>query len=199
MDNQSQPNALKSDQIESGNIIIAKEPDLSPVSNARIGQQNVKPNAVKDTALGPIVTSSHAGLGSGLGAQVSVPIGFSANIVFTLNDAKKRALLAVPDVSVYVPATTLADIKSINLWPTASWGGGTMPVYVMNDWASTDNSNVVTRVLVRNNGASAVPVLVIIRWRIIAQSTNTISQGLVDADISSGISFIAFGGGGAGH
>lgn len=192
------PNLFNSDQIASGNNIRAVEPDLTAPSNTRIGQQNVRPNAVKSTALGPIVTSSHSGTGSGAGIVATVPTGFSINILFTLTDNKGRAMLAVPDVSVYVPATSTADITAANQWPNAVWGGGTLPVYVMNDWGRTDNSNVVTRVVVRNNGAINVSVIVVIRWRVITQPTNQPTQAGSGIDFSTGIALPTIGGGG-GH
>lgn len=169
--NEAFPNNFSSEQIQAANTVTAVTPDLSPVTNSRVNQQYIRPQAVKDRNIGPIVTSSHSGLGNADFVTATVPNSSSRNIYFTLTDKQGRVMLAVPDVSVYIGSVTDA-----NQWPTSTVGGGNFPVYVMNDFGQSDNVNVVTHVVCRNNTGVDQTIVVACRWRIVVNPANTFEQ-----------------------
>lgn len=159
-------------QPKAGTVSFDTIPDKDPLrGESRITQQDLTPGSVKARNISNAVTSSHSGLGNGLAASITVPAAQSGNFVFTLKDNLNRTILAVPDVSVFPESVTAA-----NQWPNSTYGMGTMPVTVMNDWGLSDNVGVVTRVVVRNNLTSDVFVTVVCRWRMVVNQTAGLDQ-----------------------
>ncbi len=136
-----------------------------PENRPRVNQQRMLPTAVPSRVLGEIISSEPEGteLGTATTATVTIPDASSANITITTTDALRRVLLGVPDVAVYIDSVTVA-----NQWPTASYGGGNMPIYFFpGDWGLTDNRNLKSKLVIRNNTGGARDVIVKYRVRII--------------------------------
>ncbi len=166
--NPDYPNSLSNEQTTAGNIITAAAIDLAPVANSRIGQQEVKPQAVKDRNVAPLVTSSHNGLGRGQ-VQTALMISNTTTVfTFSVRDNLNRTILAVPDVSLY-----LGSVSAATQYPYQAYGMGNMPIAVYNDWGLSDNVGVVTRFLVRNNSGADVTGIAVCRWRIITNPANS--------------------------
>lgn len=132
----------------------------------RVSQQQIIPGFVRTRALGNIIDSSVSGLGNALFGKGIVPNGFSGVFNLTVASSLNQVILAVPDVSFYI-----GSVAAANQWPTAAVGGGNFPIYVTtNDFGQTNNVDVVTRVVCRNNSGADQTVIVAVRWRIIANA-----------------------------
>lgn len=134
----------------------------------RVNQQITLPDFIKNRSLGNIITSSHTGLGAGLFVNYTVLNGTSTVFYLSVKNNAGQVILAVPDVSIYQNS-----ISSDNEWPNGNIAGNNFPVYVKNDYGTTDNVNVVTQVVARNNSGIDQPIVVAIRWRIITNSAAT--------------------------
>lgn len=139
-------------------------------SPTRVQKQKTLPSFITSRSLGQVITSSATGLGNALFANFVVPNSTSGVFTLKVANVNKQVILAVPDVSVYIGSQP----SDATQWPTAAVGGGNLPVYVMNDFGQTDNVNVVTRVVVRNNTGSDQSITVAIRWRIITNSASAL-------------------------
>lgn len=115
----------------------------------------------------PATTNLGAGTSSGVFTLLNTK---TVRVAFTLSDNFRRVVLAVPDVSVY-----LGSISTANHWPTDAYNMVTLPVSAMNDWGNTDNVNVVNRVVITNNTGSDQDLVVVNRWRIITNSSVSLS------------------------
>lgn len=146
------------------------------VSDKRIGQLDVKPSAINTRAIGNLVDSSSPGLGRGSVASLTIPDSASGTFAFTLTDNQKRVVMAVPDMSWYI-----GSISPATQWPNATYGMGNMRSAVWNDWGSTDNINVVTKLIVRNDTGSAQLVIAVCRWRIIRNAAAQFEQSQITA------------------
>lgn len=134
----------------------------------RTNQQAVLPNAVQSRLLGNLFASEPAGteLGTGVIATTDIATLTSSQFDFTVVNNSGLELVAIPDVAVYV-----GEINSDNEWPNSTYGMGSLPITVFNNWGLTNNKNVVTTVVVRNNfGTLVADVSVIIRWRLIVNA-----------------------------
>lgn len=154
--------------------LAVSEKIRSEVSDKRIGQLDIKPSAVTTRAVNNLVESSHSGLGAGAAASIVIPNGSSATFTFTLRDNQRRTILAVPDMSWFIDV-----VSNITQWPNASFGMGNMPSLVWNDWGSTDNVGVVSKLIVRNNTGSDQFVIGVCRWRVIKNSSAQFEQGQI--------------------
>lgn len=137
----------------------------------RVNQQSLLPAAIKQRLLGEIIGSSTGSLslGSGVYGSSTMPDATSASFLFTTTDSFNRVILVVPDVAIYVNATT-ATISTADAWPNNSYGQGNVPVTVFNDWGLTNNVNYVCRVGIRNNSGGSINVIVVYRGRIISNA-----------------------------
>lgn len=146
----------------------------SDLAGNRVGQNQLLPNSVDGQVVGNIIESSHAGLGTGARGTVVIPDGSSGTFTFTLFDKLSRTILAVPDVSWYI-----GSVSTATQWPNTTFGMGNMRSTVWNDFGTTDNVNVVTKLIVRNDTGSPQTVIGICRWRVIKNSTAEFQQGQV--------------------
>lgn len=144
--------------------------DRDPLDNRgepeRINQQRVLPSAIQTRLLGDLFSNSPPGneLGAGIRGTINVPNNASGTFRFQLDDSQGREIIAVPDISFFVGEFPTAD----NLWPNSRFGMGNMPTSVFNSWAHTNNKNVVTQAVIRNNTGADQIVTCICRFRIIA-------------------------------
>lgn len=145
--------------------------DPLTTDTGRVSQQKVLPTSISPRLLGSIISSSHSGLGAGAFSSFSIPGVTSGKFDFTVADKLGRTILAIPDIAVYVNTLTAA-----NQWPNATYGMGTLPITVFNNWGETDNVDTVTTVVVRNNTPNPVFVIVVCRWRIITNPVSTLPQ-----------------------
>lgn len=155
-------------KITSSSIVV---PDYIENTDAqsdpsRINQQRVLPAAIQTRLIGNLFSNnpSSDAQGSGLQATTIIPNSSSASFIFTLTDNQGRELIAVPDIAFYVGD----EVDPSFQWPNRDHGMGNMPATVFNDWGLTNNKNVVTRAIMRNNSGSDQNVICVCRFRIIA-------------------------------
>lgn len=137
----------------------------------RVNQQQVLPSAIQTRLIGNLFSNNPASFAPNSGVRLTeiIPNNSSGNFYFTLTDNQNRELIAVPDIAFYVGEVVGPD----TLWPNASFGMGNMPMTVYNDWAITDNKNVVTHAIMRNNSGTDQEVTCVCRFRIIANPGTT--------------------------
>lgn len=152
---------------------------LKPDQN-RIGADSIFGQSISAGKIGDIITGNPAStnLGTGLSSgAATIADASSLSYIFTLTDNYNRVLVAIPDIAIYVDGSAVA-----NQWPNTTYGMGNMPITWFNDWGLTNNVNTVTRVVVRNNTGGSRSVTVIVRWRLITNSTAALNgPGLGDS------------------
>lgn len=146
------------------------------MADKRVSQNGFLPSAVRGRALGDIVESSHAGLGAGDSASLTIPASTSGNFRFTLTDNLNRTLFAKPDLAWYI-----GSVSATNQWPNSSYGMGNMPSMYFDDWGSTNNVNTVTHLVVRNNSGAEQLVIAVCRWRVIKNAAASFGQSQTSA------------------
>lgn len=143
------------------------------LSSTRTNQQSIIPLAAQPRNLGNLLSSEPQGtaLGTSINNEIDLPILESANFTFTVASSDGSEIIAVPDVAFYI-----GQPGSGSFWPNDIYGMGSMPAMVYNDWAQTDNLNVVTRAIIHNNTGYTQHVIAYCRWRIIANPGSTAGQ-----------------------
>lgn len=146
--------------------------DGSTADMGRTNQQQVLPSAIQTRLIGNLFSNnpSSDALGSGIQGNAVVTNSTSTSFIFTLTDNQGRELIAVPDIAFYVGN----QISSTTAWPNQSFGMGNMPIAIYNDWSLTNNKNVVTRAIIRNNSGADQNVFCVCRFRIIANPSTTL-------------------------
>lgn len=137
----------------------------------RINQQQVLPSAIQTRLIGNLFSNnpSSDAPGSGIHATLALPASSSGSFIFTISDNQGRELIAVPDVAFYIGEF----INASTHWPNSSFGMGNMPIAVFNDWGLTNNKDVVTRAIIRNNTGAEQIVTCYCRFRIIANPSRS--------------------------
>ncbi len=158
--------------------IIKNKTGLPPRENiARINQQRMLPTAVPTRILGQIIGGEPAStaLGSATTATSTIPDASSGTFLITTADEFKRVLFGAPDVSIYIGSVTDA-----NEWPNATYGMGNMPIsFFPGVWGLSDNANVVSRLVIRNNTGGSVDVIIKYRIRLITNPVASQEQANV--------------------
>lgn len=99
-------------------------------------------------------------------SQASFPLvsGDAVTVTTTFVNAEDKSLFAFPQVSVFKDSVSLA-----NLWPNGSnWGSFTvryLKVMSWLDWAETDNTILVFKTLLINDGLTDYNLIYKINWK----------------------------------
>lgn len=151
------------------------ESSLHGNPNRRITASRIRGQIISGSKVGDIITGNPAttNLGFGNVAEGIVTNATSTEFILQLSDNFHRVILAVPDVSIFV-----GFIDPTTQWPNPTYGMGNMPCMVFNSWGYSNNVNVVTSVVVRNDTGADINVIVAYRWRIITNSSAALG-GLV--------------------
>lgn len=142
------------------------------VPQDRINQQRILPNAISTRLLNSIF--SYTDVGS---ASAVIPDGTSVTFNGVVEDKLSRPIIAFPDIAVYIGITDISQANDDNQWPTATVGGGSLPVYVNpSNWGKTNGTNEVSSVTVRNSTGTNQTILVVFQWRVLTQPGSASSQ-----------------------
>ena len=145
---------------------IKNQTGLPPIqNNPRVIQQRMLPTAVPTRILGRIIQTEPESLALGAGVTGTTTMADATNSVFTftLADAFSRMLMGTPDVSIYIGSVT-----SANKWPNATYHMGNLPIsFFAGDWGDTNNTNVVSKLILRNLTGAPVDIIVKYRTRVI--------------------------------
>lgn len=144
-------------------------------SPVRVNQQQMLPTSVPARVTAGLFSTnpdSYA-LGTGNTGSILVLNSTSASFIFTVSSNNDAPIIAVPDVAFYIGQTVGPDTQ----WPSSAFGMGNMPVSVFNDWGLTDNHNVATRAIIRNNTGFDQFVICVCRFRIITNPSTTPQTG----------------------
>lgn len=162
--------------------VTSMQAALKSPSDARMAAHRIVGQAMSSSKVGDMITGNPASTNIGSGNLVvdntgstSLTITNSSSITanITLTDTFNRVLLAVPDIAIYTDVTTpgTPTISVADQYPNTTYGMGNMPIAIWNDWGLSDNVNVVTRVVIRNNTGSDRKVKIVYRFRIITNAS----------------------------
>lgn len=158
--------SLSKEKIQSFDYIEYKDPLAPNTMAARVSQQTVLPNSVQQRLLGQIITSNPASNSLGSGIQIPIVLVNNTTSITTIKVSNNlgKTIIAIPDISLYTSQTVLSNATQ---WPGNGFGLSNMIMTVMNDWGTTNNVNVTTRVLIRNTSGADAPSTIVYRYRII--------------------------------
>lgn len=129
----------------------------------RIKQQNLIPNAVKGRNLGRVIQETATGT-----ASITLSNGQETTFTITTQSINRGVLLfCIPDITLFVGSVALGNALPGGANVTSS---AYQVVFLGNDWGSTDDNNVVTKVFVRNVSAGTQTIILKTQSRVI---TNT--------------------------
>ena len=145
---------------------IKNQTGLPPTqNNPRVVQQRMLPTAVPTRILGRIIQTEPESLALGGAITGATTMADASNslFTFTLTDAFSRMLLSTPDISIFIGSVT-----SANKWPNATYHMGNLPIsFFPGDWGDTNNTNVVSKLILRNLTGAPVDIIVKYRTRVI--------------------------------
>lgn len=155
-----------------------ENPPIVPIRiDTRTSQQELLPNSVQVRQIGSLFSDvpNTVNLGVAIFSTSVIPNSSTGVFNFTVADNAGRQIIAPADWSAYI-----GSVSAANQWPTSFPGGvgaGGMPIYAtLSDFGMSNNLNVVTRIIVRNNTGSTQTVIVAVRWRIV---TFPITQNVI--------------------
>ncbi len=146
-----------------------------------INSLQLRPGSVRQTAVGNLVSSSHAGLGNAAFSAQLLPAMTTNQVNFILTDALARTVSGQPDVALFTGITDPSQIApdNSNQWPNVNFGLSNMPWMPYQNWGITDNVNTVTSVAIRNNTSNDVNVVIAVRWRLVTNQSATFEQSAI--------------------
>lgn len=146
------------------------QPNVNQPDTTRVIQQRIIPNAIQTSMIGNLFSSNPGGttLGTANFTSGIASNGTSTVVNFTVSDNQGRQLIAFPDVSVFTNATDPSQISPDTQWPNNNFAGNNFPVFINpSNWGNSNQHDVVTTVVMRNNSGADVPFVIAVRWRII--------------------------------